>query len=506
MAIDKKKSILNVFVSILFKIILTLLNVLVRSFLVKTIGNGINGLNSLFLSIVGFMSLADLGFGTAISYCMYKPIVEGNVKKVAGLYRLFKKIYIIISVAIATIGLVICPFLPYLANGYSEIEVNIYISFILMLVSVVISYLFGSRISLINAYKNNYIATLITSLGQILQLALQLVVLFTFKSYYLFLLSRVVGELFIWLVAELHVRKKYRLVALQKEEVDSNTKKEVKKNVQAMFFHKVGGVLVNSIDGIIISTFIGLIALGSYSNYITIMAAMTGIITLFFTPLTSTIGHFCASDDNKQKKNYFYFFYTFNFLLGFVFFLGYFAVIDDLIIILFGQEYVLDVTLKVIIVVNYFIQFMRQSVLLFRDATGTFYHDRFKPLLEGVVNVVLSIALVLYFGIAGVIIATIITNLLICHIVEPFVLFKHGIFETDKSYYFINYFFMSLFAAIVISLSFIELSLSNVWVDLIVKGFVSIFISLICFALVILPFKKIRESFLSIVVKKVLRH
>ena len=33
---------------------------------------------------------------------------------------------------------------------------------------------------------------------------------------------------------------------------------------------------------------------------------------------------------------------------------------------------------------------MRQSTLLFRDATGTFYNDRFKPLIEGITNAVLS--------------------------------------------------------------------------------------------------------------------
>ena len=40
---------------------------------------------------------------------------------------------------------------------------------------------------------------------------------------------------------------------------------------------------------------------------------------------------------------------------------------------------------------------MRQATLLFRDATGTFYNDRWKPLIEGVLNIGLSIGFVYLF-------------------------------------------------------------------------------------------------------------
>lgn len=65
---DKKKSLLNVFTAIFFKIVILALSLVVRRFLIKYIGNDINGLNSLYLSIVGFLSVADLGIGTAIAF------------------------------------------------------------------------------------------------------------------------------------------------------------------------------------------------------------------------------------------------------------------------------------------------------------------------------------------------------------------------------------------------------------------------------------------------------
>ena len=85
--LDKRKSLINVGVSISFKLILLVGSIIVRRFLIRYVGNEINGLNSLYLSIIGFLSVAELGVGGAITFCMYKPIVERNTAKIAALYH-----------------------------------------------------------------------------------------------------------------------------------------------------------------------------------------------------------------------------------------------------------------------------------------------------------------------------------------------------------------------------------------------------------------------------------
>ena len=46
---DKKRGVANVGVSVAFKIILLVANILVRRYVIKYIGNEVNGLNSLYL-------------------------------------------------------------------------------------------------------------------------------------------------------------------------------------------------------------------------------------------------------------------------------------------------------------------------------------------------------------------------------------------------------------------------------------------------------------------------
>lgn len=480
---DKKKGIKNVSVSIAFKIMILFADIFVRRFLIRYIGNEINGLNSLYISILNFLAVAELGVGSAITFCMYKPIVEGDDNKVSALYGLFTKLYLIIGAIIAVGGCIALPLLPYLAKDYQNVDVNLYLTFGLMLISVVVTYLFSSKTSLINAYKNNYITTVISSLGRLLQCGLQIIVLIYTRSFVWYLACRIIAAGAQWLATEIIARFMHGGIIKNRQPVDADTKKEVTKNVRAMFMHKIGSALVNTADSIIISAFIGIVLLGKYSNYTTIMVAMTGVITLFFSPLTSVIGHMSVEEDSAGVMRYHKFFHTFNFVVATVFFLGYYAVIDNLVTICFGQGLKLPRSISLVITLNYFIQFMRQSTLLFRDATGTFYNDRWKPLFEGLVNIALSILFVKVFpeqyNIVGVIVATIITNIFICHIVEPHVLFKYAFKSNAKHYYIRNYIYVAAFSAALAVLHFCTVSLGNEWIDLVANGFIAIGIAIV---------------------------
>jgi hypothetical protein len=173
--------------------------------------------------------------------------------------------------------------------------------------------------------------------------------------------------------------------------------------------------------------------------------------------------------------------------MGAVFFLGIYAIIDDVIAILFSSDLVVSRNISFVITLNGFVQFMRQTVLMFRDATGTFYHDRWKPLAEGLFNVVFSILFVKWIGIAGVILATIATNLLICHVIEPYVLYKNAFSQSPARYYCKNYSWILLFAAALVLVNSCMVEISSRWQQLITNGFISVVISIvICTVTIIL--------------------
>ncbi len=86
---DKKRSALNISTSIVSHIALLIIAIFVRRLLVQNIGNDVNGLNSLYSSIIGMLAVAELGVGRAIVYSMYSPIVEGDQRAIAALFNLY---------------------------------------------------------------------------------------------------------------------------------------------------------------------------------------------------------------------------------------------------------------------------------------------------------------------------------------------------------------------------------------------------------------------------------
>lgn len=480
---DKKRSVLNVSTSVISRVILLAAALLVRRLLIRNIGNDVNGLNSLYSGIIGMLTVAELGVGSAIVYSMYRPIIDGNEGKVAALYRLYQKLYRIIGAVIFGAGLLVAPFLPALISDYKDISVNVYLPYILTLVSVVLSYLYSAKTSLIEAHKDNYITTAIMALGRLTRFALQIAAILIWKSYVAYVICQIIETLLIGGLTELVVRKRHGRLLAMRESVDPETKSEIKRNVKAMFMHKIGTILVNSIDSMIISGFIGVVVLGKYSNYAVLAGVLSGTISLFFSPLTSIVGHLCATGDPEKTERSFHHFFCLNYILGVVAYLGYFAVADHLVALVFGREQIVSRSIVFIISLNQFTQSMRVSSLLFRDASGTFYYDRWKPVAEGLINLALSLLFVMIFPpelrTVGVIVATIITTLLICNIVEPYVVFHHVFQKSPRRFYIKSYSYIFLFSVCLYLMTWIRQPGEYSVVGLLTSGLLSVCISIL---------------------------
>ena len=90
-----------------------------------------------------------------------------------------------------------------------------------------------------------------------------------------------------------------------------------------------------------------------------------------------------------------------------------------------GGVYLLEFSTVIMICISFYLLRMRCSVLLFRDATGLYWQDRWKPIIEALVNLIASIVLVKFIGLNGIFVGTIISTLIAPFWVEPRVLFKN---------------------------------------------------------------------------------
>lgn len=493
---DKKRSMLNIVFAISFKIILLLLAFFTRRILINYAGEEANGLNDLFTSIIGVLGIVEVGAGAAIAFSMYKPIVEGNTEKVSALYYLYRRIYRVIGFILIIVGVCVMPAIPYLAKDVTVNKFEIYGLFLLVITSTYISYTFASRSSLIEAHKNNYVTTAINSICTIFLNVIQIITLLITKSFVVFLVCKVISSILNYVILRIYVKKKYgEIIANKESKIDPETKKEVTNNIKAMFMHKIGGTLAVTMDSIIISAFLGVLILGQYENYVYIVKAVAGILALMFTPLITIIGHYYVSKSKEDTHRLFERMNLIAFIVMFTAFICVFQIINEIIGFVFGEEFVYETfSVSMVVVINYYVHFLRTPMDLFKDATGLFYKDRYKPIFEGLTNLTLSIAFVATTKrVEGVIISTIITDLFITYIVQGHILHKYAFEKPSRMFFIKEFSFVAIFCLTIFGLSKIHIYHSNVFVQCILNLLVGIGVSLVVIIVCFIIFKELRQ-------------
>nr|MCR5608198.1 hypothetical protein [Lachnospiraceae bacterium] len=144
------KSIRNVTIGLASKIIILLLAFISRKLFISVLGNEYLGINSLFTDVLTMLNMAELGFGVAMSYSFYKPLAEKDEDKLAALVNFFGKVYKIIALAVATIGICLIPFLEVLIRTENTIP-HLRLYYILYLTNTVCIYFCVYKSSIINA-------------------------------------------------------------------------------------------------------------------------------------------------------------------------------------------------------------------------------------------------------------------------------------------------------------------------------------------------------------------
>ena len=502
---DKKSALRNIVASIVFKVILMILNI----FLLKSldyIGETYTGYHSLFHSIIAVVNLSESGFAGGVAFCLYGAIVKNDENKIIALYSFLRKCYRIIFVVVAVLGLSVTPVLPFLDKDIaagSSFGVFVYLSYVFYIISTALTYLFSYKSTIICAYKNNYKKDITMSIGLMVQYALQIVVAYVFKNFFIFAICTLVGTIIQFVLITLVFKKDHKLLLNKSLEIDKQEKKRVLKYVFSSFVHHVGDVLVYSTDSIIISSMIGAVTLAGYYRYLSIANAIFTISSLLFTSLTSVVGHSFESNSKEQMLGLFKKSYFIGFLVGTILYLGFYGGSDFFIGFAYGTDKIIEFYIPMCMAFCFFVRFMQKPCLLFRDASGAFSKDWYKPIIECVINLTLDFILVKYLGVVGVVLATIIVLLFVSHVLEPINLFVYSFKKNPIKYLLTNYCFIGVFAieiGIVWLLRRANTIISYDFIGFIIFGTVSV---LIAFAFSILADLVLRTGFTKMALSKI---
>ena len=428
-----KNGFINVLASLSSNIVTIIIGLVAQALFIKIMGIEYLGLNGLFTNIISMLGIIELGIGSAIIYNLYKPIADKDIETIKSLIKFYKKSYHVIGFIVLTIGLIIIPFLPLIIEDVT-VNINIPLVYILFLLEIVFSYFLSYKRSILYAEQKNYIINLIHIWYTVLLNAGQLLVLIFTKNYYLYLIIKIIARVIENLVITYIVNKKYSYLIGDAKSLDKKIESDIIKKVKALFFHKIASFVVAGTDNIIISKFLGVIWVGLYSNYFLVINAVQTLFIQALIALTPSVGNLLVTESKDVQFNTFKKVRFLNFWIACFSAIAVLIIMNSFITIWIGDEYLLSKLVLVVLIFNLFQKLMRSTYQIFKEAAGIYHEDRFVPLVESLINIIVSIIGVKLIGLAGVFIGTIVSGFALWLYSYPKYVYKK-LFERDIKLY-----------------------------------------------------------------------
>lgn len=468
-----KNSIRDGIVDILLNLISIVLGLVSQAFFIRILGAEYNGIKGLFSNIFSMLAIAELGFGSAIIYNLYKPVSNNDIEKIKSLVNYYKKVYRVVAIIILVLGICIIPLLPIIV-GETHIKDNIYLIYGLFLIETVLSYLLTYKRSIAQASQKNYLINLVRIIFLITVNIIQILILVLTKNFIIYLITKIIVNILENLTINYVIGRKYPYIKDKNyKELDKSTKSGIYKNVKGLLFHKIGSFIVMGTDNILISMLLGITQVGLYTNYYTVANYVNILFGQIFSTVTASIGNLLIKDKERSHQIYKNMLFLNSWVYCFCS-ISIYCLMEPFITIWIGKQFILPKLVLIMLCLNFYVQGMRKTNCSFKDAAGIFYEDRFIPILESIVNIVASIILAKFFGLAGIIMGTAISSLVLYMFSFPKYMYKKVFNKSYWEFYKIHVYYLgiSLITCIITAILVANIKVNNAFITLIINGII----------------------------------
>ncbi len=420
-----KNAVRNAIFGTVSNIVNVVMPFLCRTIFIKTLGADYLGLNSMFGAVLSVLSLSELGFGTAITFCMYKPIAEDDKETIDALLAFFKKAYRVIGLIILSVGLSLIPFLKYMIHGTYPADINIIVVYVVFLVNTVMSYfMFAYRGAIIGAFQRGDLLSRINMFMTFASNTIQIVLLLTFKNYYAYIAVTLVFTLLNNLRTA-YVAKKYFPQYQPKGTINKETKAVIKEKVSGLLINKVCQMSRNSFDSIFVSAFLGLALTGIYNNYYYVMNSIINILGIVSGSVLAGAGNSVAME--TQDKNY-QDMKKMNFLYMWI--AGWCTIClvclyQPFMKLWVGDTMMFPMPTVMLFCLYFYVLKMGDVRAIYDYANGLWWQNRYRAIAEALANIGLNYLLGKFFGVNGIVAATLISLFFINFCYGSQIIFKY---------------------------------------------------------------------------------
>jgi len=414
-SVQRKSGAILSYVSI---IVSTLVQLLYTPFLTGMLGQSEYGLYSLVASIIGYLTVLDLGFGNAIIVYTAKYRANNELEKEKKMQGMFKIIFYIIGALVALIGVGLYFNVDnFFAKTMTVAELEkAKIMMLILAFNMVITFSFNIYSSIINAYEKFTFKKLISIANTLLKPILMIPLLFLgFKSITMCLVITIVNILVV-LSNYMYCKKKLNVSV----KFDGFDKKLFLEMFSYSFFIFLGVVVdkVNwSVDQFILGIVSGTVAVSIYSVasqlnhlFVNLSTAISGVLLPKMSKMIANQASASELTDEMIKVGRIQWLIIFLMTSGFILF-G-----KEFIIFWVGEEYSKAYYVALLLILPMCVPLIQNLGLSIMQAMNKHKFRAIITSIMALVNVGVSYFLAKKYGVIGTAVGTTI-SLVICNII-----------------------------------------------------------------------------------------
>ncbi len=404
-----KKALKNVFYSLLLQLVTAISGIVIPRFFITLYGSSVNGLVSSINQFITCMGIVEAGIGAAGTVALYLPLAENNEGEVSRIVSAAKRFYLKSGAIFAALVVLLIVAYPFVVSN--EITDPVFIRtmiFVLSLSGIVDYFFLGKYRVLLMADQRGYVISIAQILGVVVTTIASIVLMELKWSALAVKGSAALVYVLRSVAVGYYVKKNYPHISF-----NSTPDYAAFSQRWAALLHQIVGMIVTSTDLVVLTLLLPVNALTTvsvYSVYNLVASALQGLMSAVSNALGSGFGEVIARGEKNVLRNSFSG-YEYTFFL--VIFIAYTCMAS--LMYPFIEQYSKSFTdgvsylswgLVVLFTMTGLLQALRLPGLTIICAAGHYRQTRSRAILEAVINIVVSVALIRKLGIYGVLIGT----------------------------------------------------------------------------------------------------
>lgn len=426
----------NSVVAMTFYLVQLLVQFVARRIFLDYLGTEVLGLNTTAQNILQFLNLAELGIGVAISFMLFKPIAESDHETINEIVDLQGRIYARIGWFLLGGAVLLSLFFPVI---FSKMQLPLwyaYASFGALLTSSLLSYFFNYRQVVLSASQQEYKITIYYKVILLLRVICQAIgVRYSSHPF----LAWVLIEVFFAVLAtvSLHIITKKSFPYLQRTAHNfrslRNKYPDFTTKIKQLLFHKIGLFALTQTSPIIIYAYTTLTEVTLYGNYLLVISGVQMMVTAMFSGIGASVGNLVASGDSGSIRKVFLELQALYFLIGTTIVFIIYCEMSPFISLWIGPEYIMPRSTLLLMLGMLYIATTRYTIDNFIMATGL-YGDIWAPVVEASINIGLSVLFGAIWGLNGVLMGVLCSQIIVICIWKPYYLFSRKLSSLANPY------------------------------------------------------------------------